>query len=154
MSCNAKPLKTLPKSTSPGTKGITTRSPLLSKAGKDRIFSNSLSNTVEKPESSAASKCSTIELSETDTLSSAPTSRSKSRHDSLAKNGATKKEREKERNPSVQRYRVAESTAKGIKDPRSDAKQKVGTRRNSSSEILRKNMKGIGIGPLPVGVAS
>ncbi|KAK2635371.1 hypothetical protein Ddye_030163 [Dipteronia dyeriana] len=152
---NTKPAKIQLKSTSPGTKG-TARSPLLSKAGKDRGLSVSQSsNTVDKPESSGASKCSAAELSEADTVSSAPTTQSRSRHEASAINvGATeKKGPEKERNPSVQKYRVSESS-KVMKDHRSETKPKVGARRHSS-EITRKNMKGIsGIGCVAVGVAS
>ncbi|KAL5830400.1 hypothetical protein ACOSQ3_019868 [Xanthoceras sorbifolium] len=152
VSCNTKPAKIRPKSTSPGAKR-TARSPLLSKAGKDRGLSASQSsNTVDKPESSAASKCSTTELSEADTISSAPTIQRRNRHEASAKNGPTeKKEREKERNSSVQKYRISESSKM--------TKREVGARRNSS-EIMRKNMKGIGIGSssrigrVAVGVAS
>ncbi|KAK3221682.1 hypothetical protein Dsin_008707 [Dipteronia sinensis] len=155
VSSNTKPTKIRPKSTSPGTKG-TARSPLLSKAGKDRGLSASQSsNTVDKPESSGASKCSTTELSEADTVSSSPTTKARSHHEASAKiGGATeKKGREKERNPRVQKYRVSESR-KVTKDHRSETKPKVGAWRHSS-EIMRKNMKGIsGIGCIAVGVAS
>ncbi|TXG57225.1 hypothetical protein EZV62_018538 [Acer yangbiense] len=155
VSSNTKPAKIQPKSTSPGTKG-TARSPLLSKAGKYRGLSASQSsNTVDKPESSGASKCSTTELSEADTVSSAPTTQSRSRHEASANNGGAteKKGWEKEKNPSVQKYRVSESS-KVTKDHRSETKPKVGAQRHSS-EIMRKNMKGIsGIGCVAVGVAS
>ncbi|KAI9169450.1 hypothetical protein LWI28_012502 [Acer negundo] len=85
VSSNTKPAKIQPKPTSPGTKG-TARTPLLSKAGKYRGLSASQSSsTVDKPESSGASKCSTTELSEADTVSSAPTTQSRSRHEASAK---------------------------------------------------------------------
>ncbi|KAK0573526.1 hypothetical protein LWI29_009470 [Acer saccharum] len=155
VSSNTKPAKIQPKSTSLGTKG-TARSPLLSKAGKYRGLSASQSsNTVDKTESSGASKCSTTELSEADTVSSAPTTQSRSRHEASAKNGVAteKKGREKEKNPSVQKYRVSGSS-KVTKDHRSETKPKVGAQRHSS-EIMRKNIKGIsGIGCVAVGVAS
>ncbi|KAJ4709767.1 Protein WVD2-like [Melia azedarach] len=147
------------KSTSPGTKG-TARSPLLSKAGRDRGLTVSESvNTVKKPESSESSKSSTTELSEGATVISSPPTQHNSHHKTVMKTGATeRKEREKERSPSLQKYRVSESS-KTRKDQSSDGKPKVGGRRNSS-EMMRKSMKGVGIGSssgmgrLAVGVAS
>ncbi|KAJ0095563.1 hypothetical protein Patl1_15301 [Pistacia atlantica] len=144
------------KSTSPGTKS-TARSPMLSKARKDRGLTMTESvNTADKPESSEVSKSSTTDLSE---VSSAPQSHSSIHHEARMKNGNTeRKPREKERSPSLQKYRVSE-TSKATKDNRSEVKPKVGARRNSN-EMMRKNMKGIGlgsssgIGSLAVGVAS
>ncbi|KAJ0037519.1 hypothetical protein Pint_22252 [Pistacia integerrima] len=102
------------------------------------------------------SKSSTTELSE---VSSAPRSHSSIHHEARMKNGNTeRKPREKERSPSLQKYRVSE-TSKATKDHRIEVKPKVGARRNSN-EMLRKSMKGIGlgsssgIGSLAVGVAS
>lgn len=133
---------------------------MLSKARKDKgLAMSEFVNTGDKPGSSEASKSSTTELSE---VSSAPLSHSSIHHEARMKNGNTeRKQREKERSPSLQKHRLSE-TSKATKDHRSEVKPKVGARRNNNM-MMRKSVKdtvvgsssGVGhLGYVAVGVAS
>lgn len=130
------------------------RSPLLAKAGKDRCLHVSESaGTIDKPESSEASKSSTSELSEGVTVSSSPPTKRSNHHETVMKIGATeRKGQEKDKSPSLLKHRALESN-KIKKDKISDGRPEVGARRKSLKGIGISNNTA-GVGRLAVGVAS
>ncbi|KDP38048.1 hypothetical protein JCGZ_04691 [Jatropha curcas] len=130
------------KSPSPGSRGAT-RSQLLSKSGHNNADSN--------VESFGTTDCHVIEPREAgETLPA--------NIEAVMKNSGTGKESEKVKESSLQRHRMSENS-KVSKDQRVEGKLKMGNRRNSS-EMVRKNIEGVGIGSssgmggVAVGVAS
>lgn len=149
---NKGPAKRQLKSTSPMTKGDAI-SPLLAKAGKDRgLHVSESAGTIDKPESSEASKSSTSELSECVTVSSSSPTKRSNHHETVMKIGATeRKGQENEKSPSLLKHRALESN-KIKKDKISDGRPEVGARRKSLKGIGISNTSGVG--RLVVGVAS
>ncbi|CAK7326728.1 unnamed protein product [Dovyalis caffra] len=138
-----KPAKVRHKSTSPAS-GAAARSQLLSRAGNDQALSaNESVKTTNQPEPLGRPDHPTTKVSEAHETSLINNNRHKP--EALTKTGATgKNERGKVKDANLQRYGVSENT-KISKDLKVEGKAKMGNHR-SSSEMLRKSIKRIGIG--------
>ncbi|XP_021642733.2 protein WVD2-like 7 isoform X2 [Hevea brasiliensis] len=156
-SSKTKPAKIQQKPVSPGS-GAASRSQLFSKSGNNHAVSAvEPVNTSNLPESLGPTDCHAIapsEAGERETLA-----RNNSSHPEAAlKNGCAGKDLEKVKNTNLQRHKVSEN-GKVSKDQRVEGRPKMGNRRNSS-EMVRKSIKGVGIGSnsgvgrVAVGVAS
>ncbi|KAF2316764.1 hypothetical protein GH714_042105 [Hevea brasiliensis] len=142
-SSKTKPAKIQQKPVSPGS-GAASRSQLFSKSGNNHAVSAvEPVNTSNLPESLGPTDCHAIapsEAGERETLG-----RNNSSHPEAAlKNGCAGKDLEKMKNTNLQRHKVSEN-GKVSKDQRVEGRPKMGNRRNSS-EMVRKSIKGVGIG--------
>ncbi|KAJ6726265.1 TPX2 (TARGETING PROTEIN FOR XKLP2) PROTEIN FAMILY-RELATED [Salix purpurea] len=152
-----KPAKAQHKSTSPAS-GAAARPQLFSRAGYDQALSaNEPVKKTNQPEPSGRTDPPPAKVSEA--LDTSPTNNSRHKPEAITKTDVNgKNERGKVKDPDFQRHRVLENT-KVPKDLKFEGKGKMGNHR-SSSEMLRKSIKRIGIGsnsgkgPLAVGVAS
>ena len=140
-----KPAKAQHKSTSPAS-GAAARPQLLSRAGNDQALSaNESVKTTNQPEPSGRTDPPPAKVSEA--LATSPTNNSRHKPEAITKTDVNgKNERGKVKDPNFQRHRVSENT-KAPKGLKFEGKEKMGNHR-SSSEMLRKSIKRIGIGSI------
>ncbi|KAK9277636.1 hypothetical protein L1049_007182 [Liquidambar formosana] len=145
VSSSTKSTKLQSKSLCPGSRAAA-GSRSYPKAGNDQVVSpNESVNTSDSPQASGATSCLVSEPSEASVISVASlTHRNRSSQAGMKSEVAGKKERGREKDTNLQKHRVSE-VGKVTKGQRVGVKNKVGAR-SSSNEMVRKHMKGIGIG--------
>ncbi|KAJ4843391.1 hypothetical protein Tsubulata_013294 [Turnera subulata] len=138
------------KTTSPAS-GSALNSLSPSKTGNDRAFAPGASAKTPDP----CKSCGTTEFPTTELPNACQTSPNTCDHshpEGVMDSGVTGKGREKVRDTKLQKLRVSDGS-KVHKDQRIESKPKTRNHK-SSSEMVRRSMKGNGMGGLPVGVAS
>ncbi|KAG6759543.1 hypothetical protein D5086_019888 [Populus alba] len=155
-SSKTKPAKVQHRSTSPGS-GAAARSQLLSMTGNDQaVTANESVKPANQPDPSGRTDHQARHVSEA--RETKPTNNNRHKPEAVTKIGVTgKNERGKVKDANLRRHQVSENT-RVSKDLKVEGKAKARSHR-SSSEMLRKSIKHIGIesntgkGNLAVGVA-